>query len=44
MGMLEGKSIVITGAGSGRATCLLAVQEGARVGGRIARQCRRRRL
>ena len=42
MGMLEGKSIVITG--SGRATCLLAVQEGARVGGRIARQCRRRRL
>ena len=39
MGMLEGKSIVITGAGSGigRATCQLAVQEGARVGGRIAR-------
>ncbi len=33
MGMLEGKNIVITGAGSGigRATCQLAVQEGARV-------------
>ena len=33
MGMLEGKNIVITWAGSGigRASCQLAVQEGARV-------------